>query len=160
MADNDLKQPPVRNVIIAGSAIIAVFFGIFGVWAGVAPISTAAIAPGEVTVESRRKTVQHLEGGIVERIDVRDGDIVEKGQVLIHLDPTQPGAVRSLMKGRLLAARTLAARLQAEREGKSEIDFPSDIVARRGDAEVKEAIEGQRRIFETRKNPLPAKSTS
>ena len=157
MADIELKKPPVCNVIIAGSAIIAVFFGVFGVWAGIAPISTAAIAPGEVTVESRRKTVQHLEGGIVKRIAVRDGDVVKKGQVLIHLDPTQPGAVRSLMEGRLLAARTLAARLRAERENLSGIKFPPDLLARSSDAEVREAIEGQRRIFTARRKAIANK---
>ena len=157
MADYHFEKPPVRNVILAGTAIVAVFFGVFGTWAAVAPISTAAVASGEVTVESSRKTVQHLEGGIVKRIAVRDGDVVEQGQVLVTLEPTQARAVQSLMRGRLLAARTLAARLRAEREGRADIVFPESVTVEADKPAVREAMEGQRRIFDARRQAIDSK---
>ena len=93
----DIETPPVRGIVLVGAVIVAVFFSIFGVWAAVAPMSTAAIAPGEVTVEGKRKTVQHFEGGIVSEILVRDGAVVKAGQVLVRLERAQaqtgfPGA--------------------------------------------------------------------
>jgi HlyD family secretion protein len=98
LADIDIEYPPVRNVILVGAAIVAVFFGIFSVWAAVAPLSTAAIAQGEVTVEGKRKTVQHFEGGIVGEILVRDGTVVKAGQVLVRLERAQAQAGCCLRK--------------------------------------------------------------
>ena len=59
-------------------------------WASLAPLDSAAIAPGVLSVEGNRKTIQHLEGGIVDNIEIKEGDLVEAGQVLVRLDQTQP----------------------------------------------------------------------
>ena len=67
----------LRFPIIIGCLIIALFFGALGGWAALAPLESAAIAPGEVTIDTNRKTIQHLEGGIIGEILVRDGDILE-----------------------------------------------------------------------------------
>jgi len=67
---------------------VIVVFGFFGSWSFLAPLGSAALAPGTLAVESYRKTVQHLEGGIVEAIHVRDGDNVLKGQILVELEDT------------------------------------------------------------------------
>ncbi|NEX17188.1 MAG: HlyD family type I secretion periplasmic adaptor subunit, partial [Halochromatium sp.] len=72
-----------------GLVVLLIAFGGFGVWSALAPIDSAAVAPGVVTVESSRKTVQHFDGGIVEQILVTEGDQVEAGQLLVHLDDTQ-----------------------------------------------------------------------
>lgn len=157
MAELEIEKPPVRTVVTIGAAIVAVFFGIFGVWAAVAPLNTAAIASGEVTVESKRKTVQHFEGGIVREILVRDGDGVKPGQVLVRLERTQAQAVLSLVEGRHLAARTLAARLIAERDGADSLVFPPDLTARAADPAYRAAMEGQRRIFNARREALSSK---
>ena len=154
MAEANSRGPGGRVAIALGIFVIVAFFGVFGVWAALAPLSTAAIAMGEVAVESKRKTVQHLEGGIVEQILVRDGDRVAAGQVLITLDQVQPRAVLAVQEGRLLAARTLEARLIAERDGAKQITFPADIVARRDEPEVRTLMDGQRRIFEVRHKSL------
>ncbi len=90
----------LRLPIIIGFTIIALFFGALGGWAALAPLESAAIAPGEVTIDSNRKTIQHLEGGIIGEILVRDGDEVTAGQVLFRLDDTQPRATLDLMSGR------------------------------------------------------------
>ena len=83
------RNPPTRGPVLAGLLIVLVFFIGFGGWAALAPLSSAAVAPGAVKVESNRKTVQHLEGGIIEELRVREGDVVEAGQVLVRLDRTQ-----------------------------------------------------------------------
>ena len=64
--------PAIRPMILAGTAVIVLFFGAFVGWAGTAPITSAAVAPGFVIVDGNRKTVQHLEGGIVARLLVRE----------------------------------------------------------------------------------------
>ena len=90
----------IARPVSIGLAVVAAFFAGFGGWAAVATLESAAIAPGVVSVASNRKTVQHLEGGIVGEILVRDGDQVSAGQVLIRLDETQPRATLDLLRGR------------------------------------------------------------
>ena len=93
MADFEFEKPPVGPVVTIGAAIVAMFFGVFGTWAAVAPLKTAAIAAGEVMVDGRRKTIQHFEGGIVSEILVKDGSVVKAGQVLVRLQRTQAQAM-------------------------------------------------------------------
>ena len=68
------ERPPVRRPLLAACIIILIFFGGFGTWAALAPLDSAALAPGRVTVASNRKTVQQLEGGIVKDLLVKEGD--------------------------------------------------------------------------------------
>ncbi|MBC7136387.1 MAG: biotin/lipoyl-binding protein, partial [Oceanibaculum nanhaiense] len=83
-------QTHARGPIMAGMIIIAVMFGGFGIWSGVAQLDSAVVAGGVVSVDGQRKAIQHLEGGIVADILVADGDKVEKDQVLVRLDPVRP----------------------------------------------------------------------
>ena len=101
----------VTPVLLAGAAIIGLFFVAFGGWAALAPLKSAAIAQGVVAVESNRKTIKHLEGGIVAEIDVSDGDVVKAGQTLIRLDDTQARVTLQRLRGRMVAARALEAPL-------------------------------------------------
>jgi HlyD family type I secretion membrane fusion protein len=144
----------VRGPVLIGFAIIVLFFGVFGGWAAVAPLQSAAIATGVVSVDSNRKTVQHLEGGIIDKILVRDGDTVKAGQVLITLDKTRPRATLDLLRGRLLASKALEARLIAERDGMAEIPFPDGMVQRAGETRVVTAMAGQQSIFDGRRKTL------
>ncbi|MBI4183886.1 MAG: HlyD family type I secretion periplasmic adaptor subunit [Proteobacteria bacterium] len=149
-------EPPLamRPLILAGAAVIGLFFGAFGLWAGVAPLETATIAPGQVIVGGNRKTVQHFEGGIIDQILVSEGAGVEAGQVLIVLDETQPRAAYEMLSGRLRAASALEARLLAERDGRAAIAFPDWLVRLAQDPAVAEAMAGQRRIFEARREAI------
>ncbi|MBT5571551.1 MAG: biotin/lipoyl-binding protein, partial [Alphaproteobacteria bacterium] len=88
-----------RKVVLIGTIIVLIFFGLFGGWAVFAPLDSAAIASGTVGVENNRKTVQHLEGGIVKEILVRNGDRVSLGQTLIRLEGVQPLAQLQLIRG-------------------------------------------------------------
>ena len=133
-----------------GFGIIFVVFGIFGTWAAFAPLDSAANAPGVVTVQTYRKTVQHLEGGIVKELLVHDGDTVKKGDPLIVLDNSQVGAEYEMNRSQLIAAKATEARLRAERDGKTTIDFGDAIEpnTQRG----QEAQLSETQVFNARRN--------
>jgi len=141
----------VKGPLLAGTAVSIAFFGAFGGWAAVAPLDSAAIAPGVVSVESARKTVQHLEGGIVGRILAHDGDRVAAGQALLRLDETRPRATLESLKLQHAAAAARAARLQAERDGESEPTFPDWLAA------GPEAA-AERNVFHARRKALEGQS--
>lgn len=134
---------PIR----AGFAIIAVFFLGFGTWAAMAPLDSAAVAHGSVVVDTKRKSIQHLEAGIVRQILVQDGDHVKAGQVLVRLDDTQARANLDLVAGRYNADLAQAARLDAEALNRSEIAFPEALLAHRDDPEVARLMETESTIF-------------
>jgi len=117
--------PRLRGPIVVGVAIVVAFFG---GWAALAPLASASIAPGVVGVDTKRKTIQHLEGGIVGEILVSEGDRVRAGQVLIRLDETRPRASLELLRGRQLAAMAFEARLIAERDGANTVQFPEALL--------------------------------
>ena len=128
-------------------AVVALFFGGFAAWAALAPLESAAIAPGALGVSGERKTVQHLEGGIVAGIEVAEGDAVAAGQTLLILDDTQPRAELARLEGQHRSAAALEARLVAERDGLDAIAWPEWLLAT-DDADV---LATQERIFAARK---------
>ena len=152
-ADNDLVRfaddRPIRNL---GYLIVILVFVFFGGWSFLAPLGSAALAPGSVTVEMYRKTVQHLEGGIVKAIHVRDGDTISKGQVLIELEDTSSRAQLETLRGQLYSALAREARLIAERDGKSTVTYPADLInAGATDPRAQEDIRVQNQSFSVRK---------
>ena len=149
----------IAPVMLSGAAIIGLFFIVFGGWAALAPLKSAAIAQGVVAVETNRKTIKHLEGGIVAVIEVQDGDVVKAGQTLIRLDDTQARVTLQRLKGRTVAALALEARLIAERDGKDRIEFPSSLIANGAEAANAETLTGQLKIFTTRKAALAAQES-
>ena len=144
----------LRFPIIIGFVIIALYFGALGGWAALAPLESAAIAPGEVTIDTNRKTIQHLEGGIISEILVRDGDIVAPGQALIRLEKIQSRAELELLQGRHITASAIEARLIAERDGQTEILFPEWLLDRLEEPEVIDTVAGQVNIFASRQQSL------
>ncbi|SDY26371.1 HlyD family type I secretion periplasmic adaptor subunit [Pseudomonas sp. NFIX28] len=132
-----------------GIIIIALTFGLFGTWAALAPIDGAAYAPGVVTVQAYRKTVQHLEGGIVKAVQARDGDMVKRDDPLIVLDDAQLRFEYEMTRGQLVAARAMEARLIAERDGLPAINFEkiAGTASLRGD----EARQGETQVFNARR---------
>lgn len=144
-----------RPTILIGLMLMFVLFGIIGLWAALVPLSAGAIAPGRVATESNRKEIQHLEGGIVQEILVKDGDEVKANQVLVRLDATNAKARSDLVLGQYLAAKATESRLIAERDGKSEITFPAEYLQQEAsNPKVKEALETQRRLFATRRESM------
>ena len=89
-----------------GLFIFSLVFGVFGFWAAFAPLDGAARATGVVTVESYKKVIQHLEGGIVGEILVRNGDVVKAGDTLLVLDDTQPLAQLGIANAQFVALKS------------------------------------------------------
>jgi len=108
-----------------GYTILFLVFGVFGSWASFAPLDSAALAPGIVMIKSYRKTVQHLEGGIVSALHVRDGEQVRQGAVLISLDTSQLQAEREVLRNQQVATAALEARLLAELQQADTLSIPA-----------------------------------
>ena len=136
-----------RNFRRAGYLIIFVVFFGFGSWAALAPIASAAYAPGKLRVESNRKTIQHLEGGIVKALRVRDGDHVEKDQVVMVLDDTQSKSQLEIVQGQYYSALAREARLKAQRDLKEKITFPPQLLEHKDDYRVTDVIDVQEQTF-------------
>jgi HlyD family type I secretion membrane fusion protein len=140
-----------RRSVRIGLVLIVVFFGGFGAWAAIAPLAGAVIVPGTVKIANYRKTVQHLEGGIVKEILVKDGDKVKKGQPLIALDEVRAAATVDVLQVQLDALIARAARLQAERQRLVAVNFPKSLVGRAGDARVAAVLAAENEFFKARR---------
>ena len=117
----------MKTPIRIGIATVLLFFGGLGTWAYLAPLDGAVIGSGILTVHGNRKTVQHREGGIVAELLVRDGSVVEQGQLLVRLDDTQARAVLTVHQSQLLGDTALTARDTAELAEAAEINFPPEL---------------------------------
>ena len=136
---------------LGGIAALLVMFGGLGLWAVLVPLDSAAIGPGVVVLENYRKTVQHLEGGIVHQVHVREGQLVKAGEVLVTLEDVQPRAQMELVNGQLLMALAREARLLAQRDGKSHLTFPTELINMKQDQRAAEAMRVQEQTFRVRK---------
>ena len=144
-------RPRLRAVAWTGNLLIGVFLLGFGIWSALAPLKSAAIATGVVEPESSRKTIQHLEGGIVREILVKDGEAVQPGQVLIKLDDTKPRAEFDSLQAQLWDAEASHARLVAEQRGNGQINFPPALLTlAERNVSVEAILYGQKKIFEAR----------
>lgn len=135
-------------------ALVALIGGV-GFWSVRANISGAVVTSGMVQVENNRQVVQHLEGGIVGEILVKDGDSVQPGDVLIRLDGKRLNSDLSVAEGQLLQLAARRARLEAERDGHSDITFdPSLIEQSKQNPEAKELLESERALFMARQEAM------
>lgn len=140
-----------RRIAMIGLALILFTFGILGGWAAFAPLGSAVIGHGVIAVESNRQTIQHLEGGIVRKILVREGDPVRAGQVLFELDPVQPSANVEITRNQLFTLLARADRLSAERDHLGAVRFSPEVLAKQNDPIVAKAIEDELRQFQERR---------
>jgi HlyD family secretion protein len=142
----------LRGVTWTGNLLVCGFVLGLGAWSTFAPLESAAIAFGTVESESSRKTIQHLEGGIIREILVADGDVVRAGQTLISLEDTKARAEAQSLQGQLWDATAREARLQAEQRGEERVTFPAKLeMAQSASPSVAAVLAGQQRIFETRR---------
>ena len=156
-ARKDLPTTPMtdyRRFVLMGFTAVALSFGGFGGWAALAPIDSGAVAPAQVAVDTNRKPLQHLEGGIIREILVRESQRVSEGDVLFRLEPTQARANAELYRKQLDAAMALEARLVAEQGRSASIAWPRPLLDRRGVPEVAAAIIDQQRQFDDRRRSL------
>ncbi|WP_018860277.1 HlyD family type I secretion periplasmic adaptor subunit [Rhizobium sp. 42MFCr.1] len=153
MPTSEHRPLRIKGVTYAGVAIMALFFGVAGGWAALAPLDSAAVAGGVIKVAGDRKQVQHLEGGIIKELDATNGLIVKAGDVLVRLDSTQAKSQLDLIQSRIVTREALAARLRAERDDKSEVEFGPVLLANPS-AAAKEAIITQRDLFNAKYHNL------
>lgn len=146
----DAKGFSPTPYVIAGYVTIILTFGVFGVWAVTAPLASGVVASGTVSVESNRKTVQHLEGGIVSEIVAKEGEIVNPGDVILKLDPTQALGNYTFLTTRLALLQATEARLLAENVDAPEINMPEALKTSNA-PEVTSAIALQQTIFRDRR---------
>jgi HlyD family type I secretion membrane fusion protein len=137
-----------RRLGLIGGAALALTVGI----ATLVPIESGALAPGHVMVENKRKTVQHLDGGIIRHIHVREGAQVKAGQPLITLDDTNARLNVSVYQAQADALRAEQAALEAQLLGKRDVAFPADLMARINDPDVARLIQSQRAAFAARRD--------
>lgn len=140
--------------IVAGMAVLLIAVVGFGIWAATAPLSGAIVAPGTIIFEGKRKSVQHLEGGIVAEILAKDGDRVQVGAVLVRLDPTRAQANFLIVETQFNAARALEARLVAERDEAGGVSFAVELERRRGEPQIAQLLALQERQFRDRRQSI------
>jgi len=148
---NNTTRPPIRNDVRFGLIIILIFFGAFWLWAIFAPLETAALAPGKIVSSTNRKTIQHLEGGIIRKIYVHDGSVVKAGDPLIKLEDTQARSKYDLLHSQLNELYATEARLLAERDDENNIQFPDILLKQKEAPEVRKILTAQETIFQNNK---------
>ena len=146
------SRQSIRRHLFAGVGVVALLAGGVGGWASNTQLSGAAIAPGFVVVDSNVKKVQHLSGGIIGELYVKDGDRVKAGDVVVKLDDTVTRANLAIVKKGLDEFVGRKARLESERDGRDNIKFPDEMLARRADPEVAHVIESESKLFELRRS--------
>jgi epimerase transport system membrane fusion protein len=134
-----------------GIIIVSITFGVFGMWSLIAPLDSAALAPGTVMVKGSRKNIEHLEGGIVAELPVKDGDSVQQGDLLVRLDDTQARSQLEITMGQYYAVKTLESRLQAERDNADRVVYP-DLIAQSEDPRARDAMQSQNQVFAASRN--------
>ncbi|MFQ5940020.1 MAG: HlyD family type I secretion periplasmic adaptor subunit, partial [Alphaproteobacteria bacterium] len=148
----------LRGPLTLGLSAILAFFLFGGFWAATAPLSGAAIAPGIVSPESSRQTVQHLEGGIIRELMVREGQRVMAGDQLVILEDVGAQAEAGARMSRLRALLAAEARLRAERADSDDVAFDHPALADRDDPGVRAAIETQLNQLRTRRENNASRS--
>ncbi|WP_085718701.1 HlyD family type I secretion periplasmic adaptor subunit [Pseudomonas sp. B28(2017)] len=150
VVDLDVGKPARWGVwlVLAG-------FGGFLLWSWLAPLDAGVVATGTVKVTNNRKAVQHLTGGTVEAILVREGDLVTKGQEVVRLDSLRAAAEEGAVSAQYIVSKTVENRLEAERDGRDVVNFDPDLLQRfKGDHRLEAAMDLQQRLLDTRRAGL------
>jgi HlyD family secretion protein len=149
-----------RVEIRRGLIVIAGFFGVLGGWAALAPLDAGVTAGGVIVVSGSRQAVQHRDGGIVTRLAVKDGDKVERGQILLELATVEISAREQAQRGELVELEALRARLFAESVGSKEVIEPATwaSLAPEERAEANAVLARQQQELGIRKGSLSAQS--
>ncbi len=147
-----LPRPDVRRQKRLAYGALAAFVAVFALWGAVAPLNSAAVASGVLEADGGgRRTVQHLEGGIIARFLVHEGQLVQAGQPLIQLDTTQSDARDSAVRIAYMTLLAQDARLTAERLGAATIAYPPELLSQASDPAVGSIIAASNSVFATRR---------
>nr|WP_322939332.1 HlyD family type I secretion periplasmic adaptor subunit [Pseudomonas sp. s4] len=138
-----------------GLSLVLAGFGGFILWAILAPLDAGVVANATVNVTDNRKTIQHLTGGSVGAILVREGDLVQRNQPLIELDATRAIAEQGMVSAQYIVVSTVKSRLQAERDGATQVEFDPELLSRfANDPRLDASVALQQRLFTTRRTAL------
>lgn len=147
----DTLPRSTRLPTIAGAIVMALMVMGFGVWGNMAPIAGAVVASGVFVATGQNKIIQHLEGGVIRDIYVREGDTVEQGQLLLELDDTAPRAELRRLYLRMIRLTAIDVRLQAEMREQETLEFSNELMQAARDQEVKDMLDSQRMTFTARR---------
>lgn len=139
------------RLIKAGVLVVLCFFGFLGGWAALSPIDSAAITYGLVGADGNRKAVQHVDGGIVSAIFVKEGDLVSAGQELLRLEQVQARASLEIQSASVTTLSAVLTRLEAESAGLPAVNFPKSLIERRGEVAINQLLSSQEQILEARR---------
>jgi HlyD family secretion protein len=137
-----------------GYAIIILFFGGLGGWAAIAPLASGVNISGSIGVDSGIKLVQHLDGGTVTEILVREGDRVSKGQVMIRLDPAVPDAQQALQRSIMIGTLARRARVFAKITNDATMTLNDELMQALVDPDLRKIVEGEMKLFQERQDSL------
>ncbi len=150
-----LASSDTRGIARKALWVLGVGFGGFLLWAALAPLDEGVPTQGMVAIDTKRKAIQHLTGGIVKEVLVREGDVVKEGQVLMRLDEALSKANYESVRQRYLGLSAMESRLKAEQTGAGRVDFQKDVVeAAAADPFMAQQINNQRQLFDSRKQAL------
>jgi protease secretion system membrane fusion protein len=154
--DGPRASSDTRAVARTGLWILGLGFGGFLLWAGLAPLDEGVPTQGMVALDTKRKTVQHLSGGIVKEVLVQEGQQVKEGQALLRLDGAVAKANFEAVRQRYLGYRAMQSRLFAEQAGQGVIDFHPDVKAALNDPLIKQQVSTQQQLIQARRAALAA----
>lgn len=155
--DTVAKAWSAKFHVLVGFIGIALLVGGFGTWSVTTNIAGAIIAPGAIEAEQNRQVVQHPDGGVIQNITVREGDLVNAGDILVRLDPEQLQSELTIVQNQLFELMARRGRLEAERDGANTIVFDDLLMEASETAdEAQNLMDGQQRLFEQRRESLSA----
>jgi len=144
------------SVARTGLWVLGLGFGGFLLWAGLAPLDEGVPTTGMVTLDTKRKTVQHLSGGIVKEVLVQEGQQVKEGEPLVRLDGAVAKANYEAVRQRYLGYRAMQSRLFAEQAGRGSIEFHPDVKAAMKDPLIQQQVSTQQQLIQARRAALDA----
>ncbi|TYC53125.1 HlyD family type I secretion periplasmic adaptor subunit [Rhodobacterales bacterium] len=144
------RDGSLRTPLIAAALAVTIGIGGFMLWGFTADLDSAAVATGKVIVDSKRKTISHLEGGILKRLLVQEGDLVKAGQPLVELDDTRARAELAQLRGKRISLMARLARLRAERDMKDTVSMPPELLSA-DEPTAADVVAAEQRLFEKRR---------
>lgn len=150
-----IMQSDTRRPMRIGLWVLGLGFGGFFLWAGLAPLDEGVPTQGAVSIDTKRKSVQHLSGGLVREILVREGQMVKADQVLVRMDTAMPRANFESVRQQYMGLSAMESRLIAEQKGAASIQFKPDVL-NSSDFMVQQQVATQKSLFASRRNALEA----
>jgi protease secretion system membrane fusion protein len=139
-----------------GLWVLGLGFGGFLLWAGLAPLDEGVPTQGMVTIETKRKAVQHLSGGIIKQVMVKEGQSVKQGDPLLSIDDALSLANYESIRQHYLTLRAMEGRLLAEQSAQGKITFHPDLLQAETDPYIRQTINNQQQLFQSRRMSLQA----